>query len=148
VGDGQDAVRLKRRFLHLDGFFERKRHGLVDDDMKPVVERKQGGSGVQVVGGHDGNRIDPLMGRESRLFADEIGVGGVDPLRIHHELGAGGTRFFRVGTERAGHPLRLSVHARGLAMHLADERAGSAADHGESEFSFGCAHGKGVAGGG
>jgi hypothetical protein len=60
VGEGEDAVRLLDRGLHLPGLRQRHRQRLVADDVDSRLEEGVGRAGVDVVRCDDRNRLDPV----------------------------------------------------------------------------------------
>jgi len=94
-------------------------------------EEGDGRPGVHVVRRDDRNRLNPVRALGLRLrHALEIVVDAVGGEAEHF---AGAASLLRRRRQRAGDEFVLVVNARGNAVHLADERALSAAHHAEPD---------------
>ena len=86
---------------------------------------------VQVVGRDDGDRVDAIGSIRFRLRHGAVVA--VSAVRRDVQLGGAGAGALGVGRQGAGHQFVAVVHARGDAVHRADERALPATHHAQAD---------------
>ena len=104
---------------------------LVADHVDPGLEERLRGRMVDVVRGHDRDRVDAVVARGLALgHLREAAVGA-----LGRDAQLGGRRFGprRIGRQRARHQLVAVVEARRDPVHSTNERALAAAHHAEPQ---------------
>ena len=118
--------------LQLLRFGQRKRHGLVQDDVEAAFQRQFGGSEVQVVGRDDGNNLHALRLGPQLFLLNEFLIGAVHAVGRQAQEYARGVGFFGVAAEGPGGELIQAVEGRRHAVDGSDEGPLPTANHGQS----------------
>ncbi len=94
---------------------------------------------VHVVGCDNGYGLDAI--RALGFCGSHFGVAAVGAIRRDVQVLRGGAAARWIRRQRGGNEFVMIVHARGDAVHRANERAGSASHHAQSDaaLSFTCA---------
>ena len=135
VGEAVEQAGLFHELAELLRLGEIEGRGLVAEDVEAVFERHLRRRKVHVVRRDDDDEVHALVRRQARLRLDHFLEGAVAAVRRKEEVRAGLARTSAGRREGAADEFDLPVDVRRDAMHRADERAASAADHAVTNFS-------------
>ena len=129
VRHGEDSVSVGSQATEGLGILQGGGQGFVAHHVETGVQECTGHRKVEVVGGHDRDDLDAIVGGKGGLGPHHLVVGGVRACGIKAELATSPSRALLVGRERPRNQGELAVQGRRHPVDGPDEGVGAPAHH-------------------